>query len=497
LLAVLGACPIYKIILNYIHKHTHIIKLYLYMGHAPSTANNSCWVGATPSCFAAFVSGAHFPPPANGIHKKPSALAPEASASCISFKDRRLRRFQDESQLEEKYHHGTLTKSDSGFIEVDPRLEITTPRVDLVGKIAMVLFQHVNFRVFSHPEDDPWHVKSFTTQYFPCIKRHTHYSVRKEDIVALLTLLMDGLGLVEELVVLACIYTERLLGTRKAVLTPANWDCILVTGIILASKVWEDIHPWNVDFAAVLTGWRTPFSSFSIYKMESLFLKQLEFKVQVDADCYAAYYFNFTQKTNPLETLGIIDEEDSPTHARSGPVESLNLFASVITLPSIAGGFGRLDPRNPYVGTFQHARPAENPSHSFLSGDLCKCNFSGTCHVCVRRTKKQIERNDASSMRRVRSWASSMSTEAESCVPSSHSPSLNSCVEVSPKTTNASTLTGASGRYLAAELKRKANVEMNTQETIRSLLRPSPPPRVRSKIESVHTGLQGITFAPL
>jgi len=460
------------------------------MGHASST---SCWVGAPTSCFSGVLSGTKFPTPAP--IKKGGATVNGATASCVSFKDRRLRRYQDESP-ENRRQHAALLRSDSGFIEVDPRLESCTPSVDLVDKIAMVLFAHVNFRVFSSPEDDPWHVKTFTTQYLPCIKRHSRYRVNKDDIKKLLTLLMEGLGLGEEIVVLGCVYIERLLGTRKVVFTPGNWDCILLTGIVLASKVWEDIHPWNVDFAAVLATWKTPFSSYSIYKMESLFLRQLEYKVQVDADCYAAYYFNFTQKTNPLETLGVIDEEDSPTAGRKGPIDTLNLFAPVITLSTTAGGFGRLDPRNPYVGTFQHARPAENPSHSFLSGDLCKCNFSGTCHVCVRRTKKQIEKNDASSMRRVRSWASSMSTAADSNV-SSQSPSLNSICPASPKT-SACTLTGASGRYLAAELKRRpveADIQLKLHPTASG--RATMPSRMQTySVPSNMAGLNNFLFTP-
>eukprot|EP00913_Durusdinium_trenchii_P022917 g21518.t1 len=62
--------------------------------------------------------------------------------------------------------------------------------------------------------------------------------------------------------------------------------------MLIASKVWEDIHPWNADFEEALQeilGIR--YRHGALYKLESLFLEKLRWEVFVDGEIYAAYFF--------------------------------------------------------------------------------------------------------------------------------------------------------------------------------------------------------------
>lgn len=105
----------------------------------------------------------------------------------------------------------------------------------------------------------------------------------------------------KELVVLSAIYIERLLSCSSVRLTTENWRSILVAAMFIASKVWEDVHLWNVDFAVVLktgTG-LTFFNVRSVYRLETVFLKALSWQVSVYGEQYAAYLFALRDADTP------------------------------------------------------------------------------------------------------------------------------------------------------------------------------------------------------
>lgn len=95
-------------------------------------------------------------------------------------------------------------------------------------------------------------------------------------------------------IIMTLIYVERLIKTTNGILapTPENWRSLLFSCMIMASKVWDDLSMWNIDFSnvSVATG-IAPFSLHRINQLELALLTCLGFDVRVTASEYAKYYF--------------------------------------------------------------------------------------------------------------------------------------------------------------------------------------------------------------
>jgi len=117
-------------------------------------------------------------------------------------------------------------------------------------------------------------------------------------------------------IIMSLIYIERLLKETPIVPTPTNWRSVLFASMVLASKVWDDLSMWNVDFSNVCSrnsagagsypsssataGVRNNNNNSSrlveftlprINQLELALLKSLNFNVKVPASQYAKYYF--------------------------------------------------------------------------------------------------------------------------------------------------------------------------------------------------------------
>jgi hypothetical protein len=95
-------------------------------------------------------------------------------------------------------------------------------------------------------------------------------------------------------IIMSLIYVERLIKETNGALAPTleNWRSILFSCMILASKVWDDLSMWNIDFSNVSAA--TGLSSFSLQRINQLelaLLTSLSFSVKVPASEYAKYYF--------------------------------------------------------------------------------------------------------------------------------------------------------------------------------------------------------------
>ena len=105
--------------------------------------------------------------------------------------------------------------------------------------------------------------------------------------------------------VVCLVYVERLMETAGIDLLANNWRPIMLCGLLLASKVWQDLNCWNVEFASVLPD----FPLKSINKLERAFLKYLRYSLFISGSVYAKYYFalrslgekkNFRNKYNTV-----------------------------------------------------------------------------------------------------------------------------------------------------------------------------------------------------
>jgi len=60
---------------------------------------------------------------------------------------------------------------------------------------------------------------------------------------------IESMQLATECILISLIYIEKLMTTSKIEIRNINWKPLMFTAILLASKFWEDINFWNVDYA--------------------------------------------------------------------------------------------------------------------------------------------------------------------------------------------------------------------------------------------------------
>ncbi|CAD8086735.1 unnamed protein product [Paramecium sonneborni] len=91
-----------------------------------------------------------------------------------------------------------------------------------------------------------------------------------------------------EVAIISMIYINRLLEYNETLqINCLNWQKILFTSLVMASKIWDDESFENNNFAKVLP----QFSTVQINEMEKVFLKLIEYHLYVNSGDYAKQYF--------------------------------------------------------------------------------------------------------------------------------------------------------------------------------------------------------------
>jgi hypothetical protein len=103
-------------------------------------------------------------------------------------------------------------------------------------------------------------------------------------------------------IIMALIYCERLVKETKGRLCIRydNWKSILFACLVMASKVWDDLSMWNVDFSQV-------YPSFDLRRVNTLelaMLDALKYVIRVSASEYAKYYFHLRSMMTRTGLLG-------------------------------------------------------------------------------------------------------------------------------------------------------------------------------------------------
>lgn len=73
----------------------------------------------------------------------------------------------------------------------------------------------------------------------------------------------------------------------KVPLMACTWRPIFMCGLLLASKVWQDLSSWNIEFAGVYP----QYSLDSINRLELQFLRMVKWDLYISSSLYAKYYF--------------------------------------------------------------------------------------------------------------------------------------------------------------------------------------------------------------
>ncbi|KAJ8607925.1 hypothetical protein CTAYLR_009097 [Chrysophaeum taylorii] len=106
-----------------------------------------------------------------------------------------------------------------------------------------------------------------------------------------------------ECIVASLIYVERLLKAARGKfrLRPSNWRPVLLSCMIMASKVCDDLSMWNADFSHICRA----FDLARINALEAALLKAYGFNATVSASEYAKYYFHLRSMAARLGLTGV------------------------------------------------------------------------------------------------------------------------------------------------------------------------------------------------
>lgn len=109
--------------------------------------------------------------------------------------------------------------------------------------------------------------------------------------------IMDQMQLTTECIVIGLIYLELVMITGKIEIRDFNWKPLVFTATLLASKFWEDIIWYNVDFVEALQ----IYSLRSINHMESEFLSLCDYNIYVSAEKYQRYQAQIRAMSFPTD----------------------------------------------------------------------------------------------------------------------------------------------------------------------------------------------------
>jgi hypothetical protein len=91
--------------------------------------------------------------------------------------------------------------------------------------------------------------------------------------------LFQSVQLSSECSIVCLIYIERLMEVAKVPLLACTWRPIFMCGLLLASKVWQDLSSWNIEFASVYP----QFSLDAINKLELNFLRNVKWDLYISS----------------------------------------------------------------------------------------------------------------------------------------------------------------------------------------------------------------------
>jgi hypothetical protein len=110
-------------------------------------------------------------------------------------------------------------------------------------------------------------------------------AVSSEDVQGFMRSIMEKMQLATECIVISLIYLETIMKQSRIEIRFINWRPLVFTAILLASKFWEDISYWNIDFVERMDIYPLK----SINRMESEFLSLCNYNIYVSAELYTQY----------------------------------------------------------------------------------------------------------------------------------------------------------------------------------------------------------------
>ena len=118
------------------------------------------------------------------------------------------------------------------------------------------------------------------------------------EMTTFMTTMYSRAQMETECVIMTLIYVERLLKAANGglYLLPTNWKTVLISSMLMASKVWDDMSMWNGDFSKICP----IFTLQRLNALEMAYLETVEYNVRVPASSYAKYYFHLRSLSSSL-----------------------------------------------------------------------------------------------------------------------------------------------------------------------------------------------------
>jgi hypothetical protein len=99
--------------------------------------------------------------------------------------------------------------------------------------------------------------------------------------------LFSRVQLSAECSIVCFIYVERLMERANVPLMTNTWRPVVLCALLLASKVWQDLSSWNVEFEQVYPRFKLE----AINQLEHQFLSSIKWDLYISSQLYAKYYF--------------------------------------------------------------------------------------------------------------------------------------------------------------------------------------------------------------
>ena len=180
---------------------------------------------------------------------------------------------------------------------------------DALRRVAMIIQRHISkierrFHVepdhstelFLSTMKDAFHEDNFITPTYKCTmvrvpvslsgvicvkeRIQPEYEIPTEgEIYEFAHRLFKTVQLSSECSIVCLIYIERLMEVAKVPLLGTTWRPIFMAGLLLASKVWQDLSSWNIEFASVYPQYELD----AINRLELLFLKNVKWDLYISS----------------------------------------------------------------------------------------------------------------------------------------------------------------------------------------------------------------------
>lgn len=113
----------------------------------------------------------------------------------------------------------------------------------------------------------------------------------------------------KEVIMASLVYLERVMIRNDYPLTNRNWRKLVLTALIIASKIWDDESFENHNFAKVFTLYDTE----EINEMERMMLERIDYDLEISTFEYTKYYFVLRHFADKRQRGGQLRELDVPT----------------------------------------------------------------------------------------------------------------------------------------------------------------------------------------